>query len=200
MLGDPGGKLPSPSWTPGGDEAWAELGMKNELARVGKKRAGKRPGRALRHSSQQEQSTEQQEHGQRARRAARNMMKQRRRVWDEVEDRAEPDPRALLRRLSFIPRMMVESLENFRQEYDRPIYSIGTSNCRSMETGNRTVALVQVRNTGNSKQSLGVKMERSPFQEVWGLKWCFNIAWVTNKPTQQTFHSTACSSLRGWLY
>lgn len=60
----------------------------------------------------------------------------------------------MLRRTSFCSRMMVESLENFRQEYDRPIYSIGTSNCRSMEQKNRTVALVQVRNTGNSKQSL----------------------------------------------
>jgi len=47
------------------------------------------------------------------------------------------DSRALLRGLSFIPRMMVESLEDFRQEYDRPVYSIGTSICRSMETENR---------------------------------------------------------------
>lgn len=164
MLGDPGGKLPSPSWTPGGDEAWAELGMKNELARVGKRELARGLGgpwdKAVNKSRAQNSRNTVREHG------------ELQEIWwskgEEYEMRSKTgqsqtlkDSRALLRGLSFIPRMMVESLENFRQEYDRPIYSIGTSNCRSMETENRTVALVQVRNTGNSKQSLEVKMERS---------------------------------------
>ena len=46
------------------------------------------------------------------------------------------DPRALLKRLSFIPRMMVESPEDFRQEHDRPICSIDTLFCSSVETEN----------------------------------------------------------------